>query len=118
MLQWGSELDESGHRSTQAESTALRGRGEQRLSRGCEYTGGVKLLFVIAMAAQLCAQAPPAQSAAAPEVPAAVHLKAVRLVEASGMRERLAATMSDGIEQGKAAMQKQCPDCQPEFMTE
>ena len=55
---------------------------------------------------------------AKPDIAIEVHLKAVKLVEMSVGRERLAASIPGIIEQGKAAIQKQCPGCEPAFFTE
>jgi hypothetical protein len=75
----------------------------------CSYTQVVKLALVLAFAVCCHAQSPAGQSA---------HLKAVKLVEVSGGRERLVAALPELIESGKAMMQKQCPDCNPAFLTE
>ena len=52
------------------------------------------------------------------ELAAERHRKAVELVEVSGSRARLVAAIPDMIEQGKAEMRKECPDCRPEFLAE
>jgi hypothetical protein len=60
----------------------------------------------------------PEQPAPVPDVTAEVHLKAVKLVEMSGERDRFVAAIPEMVEKGKAAMQKRCPDCNPAFSTE
>jgi hypothetical protein len=81
-------------------------------------TRAVKLLLAVFIGLQLPGQAPSSATASAPEVSAEVHMKAVKLIEASGARDRLVAAIPDLIGQGTAAMQKQCPDCKREFFEE
>lgn len=78
----------------------------------------MKLLLAFAFALPVFAQAPAGQPAAKPDAAAELHLKAVKLVEMTGTSERLVASVPDMIEQAKAATQKQCPDCDPAFLTE
>lgn len=47
-----------------------------------------------------------------------VRLKAISLVELSGARKQIEASLPGLIEQGQAAMRKQCPDCNPAFFLE
>ncbi len=77
-------------------------------------------LFLAIAAATLClhAQAPTRQPAPKPDTAVQAHLTAVKLVELSGARDRIVASLPDMIEQGKAAVQKQCPDCNPAFFAE
>jgi hypothetical protein len=76
------------------------------------------LSLALALAVHANAQAPAEQATPKPDVAVAVHLKAMKLIEMSGGRERIVAGMPAMIEQGTAAMQKQCPDCNPAFFTE
>jgi len=61
---------------------------------------------------------PAARPAPKSDVPTDVHLKAIQFVEASGVRDRLVASIPVTVEQMKAKMQKQFPDFNPAFFTE
>ncbi|HYL77908.1 MAG TPA: hypothetical protein VEU96_27090 [Bryobacteraceae bacterium] len=78
----------------------------------------MRLLLALALVIHLNAQVPAGHPMPKSDVTIEVHLKAVKLVEMGGGRDRLVATIPDMIERGKAAMQKQCPDCNPAFFTE
>lgn len=78
----------------------------------------MKFVLAAALALHVYAQAPATQPSPEPDVVPEVHLKAVKLVETSGARDRLVASIPDMVNQGKAAMQKQCPGCDPAFFTE
>jgi hypothetical protein len=73
----------------------------------------VKLLLALALTVHAWSQV-----TAAPATTPEVHAKALQLVEMSGGRERILASMPAMIEQGTAAMRKQCPDCDPAFFAE
>jgi hypothetical protein len=76
----------------------------------------VKLLLALALTFPAFAQ-----QAAAPLTPPPtpeLHAKALQIVEMSGGRQRILASMPALIEQGTAAMRKQCPDCNPAFFDE
>jgi hypothetical protein len=70
----------------------------------------MKLLLAVALALHAFAQAPPAQSTPEPDTALEIHLKALKLIEITGGRARLVTAIPDMIENGKAAMQKQCPN--------
>jgi len=53
-----------------------------------------------------------------PDVAVEVHLNAVKLVDMDGTRDRMAAAIPEQIDQGKAAMRKRCPNCDPAFFAE
>jgi hypothetical protein len=78
----------------------------------------VKFGLALALAVHLNAQVPAGQPTPNSDVTAEVHLKAVKLVEMMGGRDRLVAALPEIIEQSKAEMKKQCPDCNPAFLTE
>jgi hypothetical protein len=78
----------------------------------------VKLALVLALAIHVNAQAPVGQRASKPDVAVEVHLKAVKLVELSGERERIQSSLPEMMEQAKSGMRKQCPNCDPAFFTE
>ncbi len=78
----------------------------------------MKVLLGVVLALPLLAQSPAQQSEPTSDLAAERHRKAVELVELSGGRARLQAAIPDMVEQGKAEMRKQCPDCRPEFLTE
>lgn len=78
----------------------------------------MKFVLAVALALRAHSQAPATQPSPEPDVAPEVHLKAVKLVETSGARDRLVASIPDMIIQGKTAMQKQCPGCDPAFFTE
>ena len=76
----------------------------------------MKLALALALAAHLNAQGPAGNPASGDATE--VHLKAVKLVELTGGRDRFLASLPEIIEQGKATMRKQCPDCNPAFFEE
>jgi hypothetical protein len=78
----------------------------------------VKVFLAIVLALPLLAQAPAGQADPTSELAAERHRKAVELVEVTGSRDRLVAAIPEMIEQGKAEMRKNCPDCRPEYLTE
>lgn len=73
------------------------------------YTRIVKLAFALALAVHGYAQVPGGQPTPKPDAALEVHLKAVKLLEISGGRDRLVAALPEMIESGKVAMQKECP---------
>lgn len=74
--------------------------------------------LALALAVHVNAQVPAEQPTPKTDVTVEVHLTAVKLVEMTGGRDRFVASIPELIEQGKAAMRKQCPDCNPAFVTE
>lgn len=77
----------------------------------------VALSFTLTLAALANAQETTGQPAH-PDVAIEAHRKAVKLMEISVGRERLAASIPELIEKGQDAMRKQCPGCNPAFFTE
>jgi hypothetical protein len=78
----------------------------------------VKLLAAIALTVYAQAQVPAGQPPPKTNVAVELHLKAVKLVEITGVRDRMVAALPGLIEQAKATMQKQCPDCDPAYSAE
>jgi hypothetical protein len=78
----------------------------------------MKLALVLALAVHVNAQVPAGQPVPNPDAAIEIHLKAVKLVEMSGARERFVTAIPGLIEQGKTAMQTQCTDCNPAFVAE
>lgn len=78
----------------------------------------MKFLVVLGLTFYLHTAVFAEQPAPKSDAAAEIHLKAVKVIEASGGRDRLVAGIPDIIEQGKAAIQKQCPDCAQAFVTE
>ena len=72
----------------------------------------MRLLLAAALALPLFCQTPK------PDATAELHAKALKLIEATGGRERFLANFPDMLEQANAAMRKQCPDCNPDFLKE
>jgi hypothetical protein len=78
----------------------------------------VRFLLAVGFALPLLAQSQDKKADPTSELAAQRHRKAVELVELSGGRARLQASIPDMVEQGKAEMRKECPDCHPEFLKE
>lgn len=82
------------------------------------YNRTVNLAPALLIAICLNAYAQEGPIAAKPESVESLHSKAVKLVEVTGVRNRLMAALPEMVEQGKAAMTKQCPNCAPAFIEE
>jgi len=78
----------------------------------------VRLFHVLFLALQLHAQGQTGQPPPKPDSALEVHLKAIKLVEASGVRDQVVASIPDLVEQGKAEMRKRCADCSSAFFEE
>jgi hypothetical protein len=78
----------------------------------------MKLALALALALCVNGQGAAAQPTPPPDAAAEVHRKAVMLVEAAGVRERMQTAVPALIQSSTATMQKQCPDCSPAFFTE
>ncbi len=92
-----------------------RARGRTLGLRDTSYTRVVKLVLGLLLALYAHAQT---GATPKPDVTPEAHLKAVKLVQASGAREQVAASIPNLIEQGKAEMQKRCTGCDPAFIEE
>ena len=75
-------------------------------------------VFLAAVLGSRCWRKPRRGNGPTSELAAERHRKAVELVEVTGSRDRLVAAIPDMVEQGKAEMRKECPDCRPEFLKE
>ena len=70
----------------------------------------MKFAFTVALVVCSIAQCAGGQSTLVPNADTEIHAKAVRFVEAIGVRDRIQAGLPMLIEAQSAAMQKQCPD--------
>jgi hypothetical protein len=78
----------------------------------------VKSFLTLALALCLHAQTPAGEPAPKSDAAQEAHVKAVKLVEITGARDKMAASLPDLVEKGKAAMRERCPECAASFITE
>jgi hypothetical protein len=78
----------------------------------------VQVVLALGVAVTVHAQVPVGQPAPKPDAPPEVHLKAVKFVEMSGVRDRLVASIPGLIDEMEAKAQKQLPGVNPAFFTE
>jgi hypothetical protein len=73
------------------------------------------LLLLLSANAQSTADKPTEAQDAAKKASEKLHADAMRLVEVSGAKQRLQASLKPMLEEGRKAMMEKCPACSPAF---